>query len=64
MQTKVGDIFKSALDKSDYIVKRIVNSMVVLETRDGQKQILTGIDSLAIKSFYQRKNEPDRPDLS
>lgn len=55
METKEGDIFKSILDGAEYIVKRIVNSMVVLESQDGKKQIMTGVGSLNIKSFYQKK---------
>ncbi len=55
METKVGDIYKSVLDGSDYIVKRIVNPMVVLKSQDGKKEIVTGVSSLNIKSFYQKK---------
>ncbi len=55
METKVGDIFRSALDGAEYVVKRVVNSMVLLQSRDGKKEILTGLSSLKIKSFYQKK---------
>ncbi len=64
VETKVGDIFKSALDEADYIVKKIVNRMVVLESQDGEKEILTDASSLKIKSFYQKKESLKRPELS
>ncbi len=58
MGPKVGDIFKNALDGAEYTVKRVVNSMVLLESQDGKKEIVTGVSSLSIKSFYQRKEIP------
>jgi len=57
MQTKVGDIFKSFLNGSEYIVKKIANKMVVLESKNGKSQILTGIENLGIKTFYQKEEE-------
>ncbi len=57
METKVGDRFKTVLDEADYIVRRIVHSMVVLESQDGKRQIVTGVSSLNIKSFYQKKED-------
>jgi hypothetical protein len=53
MKTKDGDIVKSFLNGNDYKVKRIVNSMVVLESEDGQSQILTELENLNI--FYKKK---------
>ncbi len=58
MQAKEGDVFKSTLDGADYIVKKVVNSMVVLESQDGKKKIMTGVSSLDIKSFYEKKEDP------
>ncbi len=63
MEAKVGDIFKSVLDDADSRVKRIVNSMVVLESQDGKREILTGVSSLSIKSFYRKKVISERPEL-
>jgi hypothetical protein len=57
MQTKVGDIFKSLLNGSEYIVKKIANKMAVLESKNGRSQILTGIENLGIKTFYQKEEE-------
>jgi hypothetical protein len=57
MQTNVGNIFKSLSDGSEYIVKRIANKMVVLESKNGKSKILTGIENLGIKTFYQKVDE-------
>jgi len=54
---KEGDIYKSLLDGAEYAVKRIVNKMVVLQSRKGDKQILTGIETLKTKSFYRKKEK-------
>ena len=54
MQTKEGDIFKSCLNGMEYGIKKIVNRMVLLESKDGKKQILTEMDNLKIRSFYQK----------
>jgi hypothetical protein len=53
MKTKDGDIVKSFLNGNYYKVKRIVNSMVVLESEDGQTQILTEVGNLSL--FYKKK---------
>jgi hypothetical protein len=55
MKTKEGEIFSSLLNGEHYTIKKIVNSMVVLESNDGKKQILTGVDTL--ESFYRKKEE-------
>ena len=57
MQAKEGDIFKSSLDGTEYVVKKVVNSMVLLESQDAKKKIMTGVSSLKIKSFYQKKED-------
>jgi flagellum-specific peptidoglycan hydrolase FlgJ len=53
MKTKDGDTVKSCLNGNYYKVKRIVNSMVVLESEDGQSQILTEVENLNL--FYKKK---------
>ncbi len=50
---KEGDIFESLLDGMEYFVKRIVNSMVVLQSRKGDRHIVTGAETLKIRSFYR-----------
>jgi len=57
MKTKEGDIFKRDLDGEEYTIRRIVNRMVVLESKDGKRQVLTEIDNLQLKSFYQKKGD-------
>ncbi len=52
---KEGDIFESLLDGTEYVVRNIVNSMVVLQSREGDRRILTEIETLRIKSFYREK---------
>ncbi len=64
MEPKVGDVFESVLDEADYIVKKIVNRMALLESQDGEKEILTDASSLKIKSFYKKKESLKRPELS
>ncbi len=54
---KEGDIFKSLLGGAEYVVKDIVNKMVVLQSRKGNKQIITGIETLKTKTFYKGKEE-------
>ena len=53
VEIKEGDEVKSDLDSEDFVITKIANSMVVLKSRNGDKQIMTGIDSL--KTFYKKK---------
>jgi hypothetical protein len=55
MEIKQGDTFKNSLDGVDFTVKEIVNNMVVLETQDGRRQILTGVETLNLNLFYLQK---------
>ncbi|MGZ3536293.1 MAG: hypothetical protein ACXU9K_13825 [Thermodesulfobacteriota bacterium] len=50
-------MFKSLLNGSEYIVKKIANKMVMLDSKNGKSQILTGIENLGIKTFYQKEEE-------
>lgn len=54
---KEGDIFESLLDGAEFVVKRVVNKMVILQSRKGDRQILTGVETLKIKSFYREKGK-------
>ena len=54
MQTMEGEMIKSCLDGMNYTVKTIFNGMVVLESKSGNKQILTEVDTLNIRSFYEK----------
>ena len=59
MNIKEGNIFKSVLGSGDFIVKKIINKMVILESQDGKRQILTGVDTLKLKSFYLKKEDKE-----
>ena len=52
MKIKEGDMFKRSLDGLDFAVKKIINNMAVLESRDRRTQILTEVNTLKLKSFY------------
>jgi hypothetical protein len=53
MKTNDGDTVKSLINGKYYEVKRIVKSMAVLQSEDGQNQILTDIENLSL--FYKKK---------
>ena len=52
-----GDIFENLLDGAEYIVKNIVNKMVVLQSTKGDRQILTGVEVLKTNSLYREKEK-------
>jgi hypothetical protein len=54
MKTKEGDQYKNALNGVEYVLRKIVNRMALLESKDGKRQILTDVDNLKIDSFYQK----------
>jgi hypothetical protein len=57
---KEGDVFESVLDGLEYVVKRIVNGMVILQSRKENKQILTGVQTLKTESLYRKKEEANK----
>jgi hypothetical protein len=46
MKPKSGDILKSILDEEDYIIRKVVENMAMLESQSGKRQILTEVDTL------------------
>jgi hypothetical protein len=52
---KNGDMFRQTSDGMDFVVKKIVKDMAVLESQDGKRQILTEVNTLKLKSFYLKK---------
>ena len=58
MKIKEGDEVKSDFNGEDSAITKIVKSMVVLKSRNGDKQIMIGIDSL--KTFYKKKEMEQR----
>ncbi len=59
MDIKVGDTFKSSSDEMAFAVKKIVNDMVLLESPDRKRQILTGVATLESKAFYLKKESKE-----
>jgi hypothetical protein len=57
---KEGDIFESLLDGTEYVVKNIVNKMVVLQSTKENRQILTGVETLKTNSLYREKEKKTR----
>jgi len=55
MNIKQGEIFKNSTDGVDFTVKKVVRDMVILESQDGKRQILTGVHTLTSKSSYLKK---------
>ncbi len=54
---KEGDIFENLLNGMEYVVKSIVNRMVVLKSRKGDSQIITAIETLKTKAFYRKREK-------
>ncbi len=50
--TKVGDCFKSNLNGARYVVRKIKDRLVFMETPNGKSQVLTELSGL--KLFYKR----------
>ena len=55
MDIREGEVFRHSSDGVSFTVKQIVNNMVVLESPDGKRQILTGVETLKLKSFYLKR---------
>jgi len=53
VKVKEGDEVKSNFENEDFIVTKVIKGMVVLKSRRGERQILTGINSLGI--HYRKK---------
>jgi hypothetical protein len=54
---KEGDIFESLFDGEEYVIKDIVNKLVVLQSTERDEQIITEVETLKIKSFYREKQK-------
>jgi len=57
MNIMEGDVFRNINGGVDFIVKKIVKDMVVLQSQDGKRQILTGVSTLTSTPFYQIRGE-------
>jgi len=56
MNITVGKVFRNTIDGVDFIVKKIVNDMVILQSQDGKRQILTEVRTLTSTPFYQTRD--------
>ncbi len=61
---KEGDVFENLLNGMEYVLKNIVNKMVVLRSRKGDSQILTGIETLETKAFFRKIEKKKSPTAS
>ncbi len=52
-----GDVFENLLDGAEYVVKNIVNRMVVLRSTKRERYIITEAETLKIRSFYREKEK-------
>ena len=52
---KEGDIYESLLNGTEYVVKRIVNEKVLLQSKTRDRQIITEVETLETQLFYQEK---------
>ena len=59
MNITEGEVFRNTTDGVDFIVKKIVNDMVFLQSQDGKRQILTEVRTLTSTPFYQKKGEEE-----
>ena len=55
MKTKDGDIVKNLFNGKYYKVRRIMKNMAVLQSEDGQSQIITEIENLNL-SYRKMEN--------
>jgi len=52
MNIKQGEIINESTNGIDFTVKRVVRNMVVLESQDGERQVLTEMHMLASSPLY------------
>jgi len=55
---RVGDKFKSIITGATYVVKKIKDKMVVLESDNKESQVLTELSNL--KLFYEREGKEEK----
>jgi len=58
MNIKQGEVFENSTDGVDFIVTKVGRDMVVIESQDGKRQMMTGTHTLASTSSVSvRKKE-------
>jgi hypothetical protein len=55
MNINLGEIFRNSTDGVDFIVKKVVKNMVLLESYNGKRQILTEVRTLTSTAFYVKQ---------
>ena len=55
MDIRQGEVFKNSMNGVDFRVKKIVGKMVVLESQEDKRQILTEIHIFTSASFYLKR---------
>ncbi len=59
MEIKVGDVIRSVWDGVEFTVNKLLNEWAVIESQDGKRKVVTGVDTLQNKSFYKKKEEAE-----
>ena len=57
MNIREREKFSNTTDGVDFTIKKILNDMVVLESQDGERQILTGVQTLTSRQFFLKRIE-------
>ncbi len=57
MDIKEGDVIRGILDGMEFTVKKTLKEWIVLESKDGNRQIMTGVCTLNDKSFHEKKED-------
>ena len=57
METRESDRFRSKITGSVYEVKKIVDKMIILESLNGNSQVLTELNNLPL--FYESEPKKD-----
>ena len=62
MNITEGEVFRNTTNGVVFIVKKIANDMVVLQSQDGKRKILIEVRTLTSTPFYQKRGRHFDPD--
>ncbi|HXX35089.1 MAG TPA: hypothetical protein VEM15_11515 [Thermodesulfobacteriota bacterium] len=57
MTTRESDRYRSKITGNVYVVKKIVDKMLVLESLNGTSQVLTELNNITL--FYEKESKKD-----
>ncbi len=57
MTTRESDRYRSKITGNVYVVKKIVDKMIVLESLNGTSQVLTELNNITL--FYEKESKKD-----